>query len=156
MYKSNGTTLVATSQNTGTTSESIVYNNAKAGTYVIKVYGYNGAYSATNCYTLNASISNSTFKEIQDISETEVTDGIQLFPNPANYELNVTFNSDNNETAVINIYDLTGRMVFTKNFQSAQGRNTYTLNTSDLSKGVYILTLENGGKMLNQKLVIEK
>jgi len=156
LYKSNGTTLVATSQNTGTTSESIVYNNAKAGTYVIKVYGYNGAYSATNCYTLNASISNSTFKEIQDISETEVTDGIQLFPNPANYELNVTFNSDNNETAVINIYDLTGRMVFTKNFQSAQGRNTYTLNTSDLSRGVYILTLENGGKMLNQKLVIEK
>jgi hypothetical protein len=48
-------TQLAISQNGGTTTEGITYNNAAAGTYFIHVFGYNGAFSATQCYALNAS-----------------------------------------------------------------------------------------------------
>ncbi|HOY31402.1 MAG TPA: M43 family zinc metalloprotease [Bacteroidales bacterium] len=156
LYKSNGTTLIATSQNSGTTSESITYNNAKAGTYIIKVYGYNGAYSASSCYTLNATISKSAFKGFEEDVETDTPAGMILFPNPANSNLNIAFNSDNNDEVLINVYDLTGRIVSTVKFPSVKGQNTYLMNVSDLSEGVYVITLKNAGTLLNQKLIIDK
>lgn len=45
-------TVVGSSANGGTTSETITYNNAAAGTYTVRVFGYNGAFSATQCYNL--------------------------------------------------------------------------------------------------------
>lgn len=45
-------TVVGSSAAGGTTNESIVYNGAAAGTYTVRVFGYNGAFSATVCYTL--------------------------------------------------------------------------------------------------------
>ena len=48
-------TQVAISEAGGTTAESITLNNAAAGTYFIHVFGYNGAFSATQCYALTAS-----------------------------------------------------------------------------------------------------
>lgn len=47
-------TAVAKSERSGTSSESISYRASKAGTYYIKVKGYNSAYSATSQYTLKA------------------------------------------------------------------------------------------------------
>lgn len=47
-------TQVAISQAGNTTSESITYTNAAAGTYYVYVYGYNGAFSTTNCYAVKA------------------------------------------------------------------------------------------------------
>ncbi|WP_212002526.1 pre-peptidase C-terminal domain-containing protein [Chitinophaga sp. HK235] len=46
-------TQLGISQNSGTTAESITYGAAAAGTYYVKVYGYNGAFSNTKCYLLN-------------------------------------------------------------------------------------------------------
>lgn len=48
-----GGTVIGSSAAGGTTSESITYNNAAAGTYTVRVFGYNGAFSATLCYLLN-------------------------------------------------------------------------------------------------------
>jgi hypothetical protein len=54
LLSSTGTQLAA-SELGGTSSESINYT-AAAGTYVIKVIGYNGAFSAFQCYALNLSV----------------------------------------------------------------------------------------------------
>jgi bacillolysin len=53
LVNSSGTVL-ARSENGGTTSESLTYSNSAAGTYYIKVVGYNGAYSTTQAYNLKA------------------------------------------------------------------------------------------------------
>lgn len=45
-------TILARSENGGTTSESITYNNSASGTYYIEIVGYNGAYSTTKAYHL--------------------------------------------------------------------------------------------------------
>lgn len=51
LYNSSGT-LVARSENSGTSSESISYNARKTGTYYVKVIGYNSAYSTSTAYAL--------------------------------------------------------------------------------------------------------
>ncbi|MEI6853566.1 MAG: T9SS type A sorting domain-containing protein [Bacteroidota bacterium] len=157
LYKSNGTTLISTSQNGGTTAESIIYNNAAASTYVIKVYGYSSAYSATSCYTLTASISGTAFKGIGDeVTETDTPASILLYPNPTKDNVNVTYNTDLSGTVAINIYDVTGRLVSSRQLEAVKGLNTYTINTTDLQKGIYILSLDHSGNRLIEKLIIDK
>jgi Zn-dependent metalloprotease len=51
LVNSSGTTL-AKSENGSTTSETINYNASAAGTYYVKVVGYNGAYSTTKAYAM--------------------------------------------------------------------------------------------------------
>ncbi len=51
LYNSAGT-QIGSSAAAGTTSESIVLSNQVAGTYYIKIFGYNSAFSNTTCYTL--------------------------------------------------------------------------------------------------------
>ena len=53
LYNSSGTQL-AKSENGSTTSESISYSASAAGTYYIKVIGYNGYYSTSQAYALKA------------------------------------------------------------------------------------------------------
>ena len=50
-------TQVGSSQNAGTTGETMNYANAPAGTYKIYVYGYGGVFSNTACYTLKVTTS---------------------------------------------------------------------------------------------------
>jgi len=50
-------TEIGSSTSGGTSNESIVKTNLAAGTYFAKVYGYNGANSGTQCYTLRANTS---------------------------------------------------------------------------------------------------
>jgi hypothetical protein len=52
-----GGTQLAISQAGGTSSESIVYSNAAAGTYYVYVYGWNGANNNLICYLLNVWLS---------------------------------------------------------------------------------------------------
>ncbi len=63
LYLFRGTTLVASSDNPGTANEEIIYNTNVVGEYKIRVLGYAGAFSSTLCYSLNASIQASNFKE---------------------------------------------------------------------------------------------
>jgi len=52
-------TVIGSSAAGGTTSETITVNGVAAGTYTVRVYGYNGAFSATLCYTLHVTASSS-------------------------------------------------------------------------------------------------
>jgi hypothetical protein len=45
-------TVVGSSAAGGTANEAITLNGAAAGTYTVRVFGFNGAFSASNCYTL--------------------------------------------------------------------------------------------------------
>ena len=54
LYNAAGT-LLFSSTSPSTTAETIIYNNAPAATYYVKVYGYNGATSNTTAYTLRVS-----------------------------------------------------------------------------------------------------
>ena len=56
LYNSAGTQL-GSSTNSGTASENIIYNNAVAGIYYVKIIGYSGANSTTVCYNLDVATS---------------------------------------------------------------------------------------------------
>lgn len=162
LYKSNGTTKLATSANGGTTSETLKYNATTAGTYYLKVYGYNGATSATSCYTLRVSTSASNFRTdgsndgAVEAMEVTAEPALKLFPNPASDKLNAEFISNTAGAVTFTVYNLSGQRVLTTVSEATEGYNTQSINTATLSNGVYVLEITTNGETQRQKFSIGK
>lgn len=62
LYNSSGT-QVASGTKGGTSSESISYGATAAGTYYVKVIGYNGVFSTSQAYSLKATYASGTWQE---------------------------------------------------------------------------------------------
>ncbi|MDX2003213.1 MAG: T9SS type A sorting domain-containing protein [Chitinophagales bacterium] len=162
LYRSNGS-QVAISQNSGTTSETINYNNGSAGTYYVRVYGYNNAFNASSCYTLKASISSSRFRvdgtEDETLPSSKLSDfKYQIFPNPTNGQVNVELSTvDLMENASIQVTDIAGKTVFFQNIGTIESNYSNTLDLSYLENGMYfIAVLEGNQRKQVQKVLLAK
>jgi len=158
LYKSNGT-RVKISQNGGTTSETMIYNTNTVATYYIKVYGYNGAFSASQCYSLTAQISSSSFREAGEedvLLESEESSIQQLYPNPAGEFIMMDFFSSAESSLTCNIVDMTGRILASQKELTIEGMNTFKVNTESLSSGIYVLRVSDGVQIHAQRFLISK
>ncbi|MDD2984233.1 MAG: M43 family zinc metalloprotease [Crocinitomicaceae bacterium] len=70
-------------------------------------------------------------------------DGLSLYPNPTDGELNVSFNMQANEAMNFVMTDLLGKVVQTKTVQAASGSNLVILSTDHLASGMYLLQIGN-------------
>ncbi len=142
LYSSNGTSQLAISQNGGTTSESIS-RTYTAGTYFVRVYGYQNANNATNCYTLRVALGTAS-----RLAEPQ-PGVISIYPNPVTNELNVNTNGD---AMTVNVFDMYGKRVLSK-----QANGAVRLSTEKLSKGVYLVTVtDQKGQVVKQDKVVKE
>jgi len=149
LYNPSGT-LVATSANAGTTSETIKYNNGAIGTYKVYVYGYTSSYSATKCYTLLAQTSANAFR----LANTTIQPVVNVYPQPAGNTVNIMFNEATKGATTITVYNELGMAVKTQNI-SAEPNGKTVLNTSNLKNGMYYMNVVNGKSTTTQKLLIQ-
>jgi putative hemolysin len=157
LYKSNGS-LIATSSHRGTTPEVIIYNTKTVGTYYIKVYGYNGAFNATTCYTLKASLSHNNWKGASgpdNSKEGLAPENITIYPNPVDGTLHIGYYSENEGKIMIRLYDPTGRKVVDKEFSIETGINTYNLDLSPYFRGLYLIEIYDGIQHVTKKLMVD-
>ncbi len=133
LYRNN--TQVAISENGGTTSETINYT-ATANTYYARVYGFNGANSATSCYTLKVQLGTAS-KDDGSITAGKVS----VFPNPVNDRVTIRID-DIQGSATIRVFDMFGRQVMQQN----SGQSVTQLDVSKLTSGMYIIKVTNNGK----------
>lgn len=145
LYNSSGTQL-AVSQASGTTSESIS-GTISAGTYYVQVYGYNGANSATTCYTLRVALGTAT----RSGAISGDLDKVQVYPNPANNVVNVNLSAVKGKSDV-SIYDVNGRQVLRREVNAVNAQ----LDISTLPAGVYIIKVKNGVKEVSTTKIIKQ
>jgi hypothetical protein len=82
------------------------------------------------------------------------TTSLLIYPNPTHGGDTKAQFECTSETALIAIYDLTGKQLASYNAPNKKG--TVTLNTSQLAAGVYVVVLKEEGKTtLQKKLVVE-
>ncbi|MBL7889219.1 MAG: T9SS type A sorting domain-containing protein [Bacteroidia bacterium] len=80
---------------------------------------------------------------------------VQVYPNPAEDQLNVQFSQVLLADALFSIYDLTGKLVFSTQLKA--GTDKSEIIGFDLSNGMYIYKVDSGGEILHQgKLSIIK
>ncbi len=153
-----------TSSNGGTTPEFITYNtnNVRSDWYAY-VYGYNGAFSNTQCYTLRISLSSTNFREDGStdgiVEEFEIPvkvieTGFHMFPNPVTDQLQIDLDMEADNDVKVTIGDITGRTHLQQQAMITKGESRLTLDVSRLPAGTYFVRVENGDKLGVQKLVI--
>jgi hypothetical protein len=158
LYNSSMTQL-SISQNGGTTSETIIRNTTTAGTYYIRVYGYNGAFSTTSCYKLRVNVGSTNFRTMEELAEETVTpvfNDFTVYPNPSHGEVNISFNSPQNENITVRVFDMVGKTILTREISVDEGTNKFNLDLADLTKGIYFVELNSTSERLVKKLILEK
>jgi hypothetical protein len=163
-------TLIATSANTGTTSETIIYNatqSSQVGTYKVYVYGNKGAFNATQCYTLRVEKGPVNFsipapgageltKMFNPESEIIKQGGLKVYPVPASGMVTVSFDATTKGKAEISILNQFGAVVMRKSAGVEKGINYNSFDISILPNGVYCVKVNQDNDMNVQKLIIQR
>ncbi len=82
---------------------------------------------------------------------------VNIYPNPStNGYTNISFNLSTANNVNISIYNNLGQQVSTTDYANLEaGKNTVSLNTSNLPKGIYTVNVQGGSFHSTQKLIVE-
>jgi hypothetical protein len=147
-----------TSQNSGTTAESISATVSTGKVYYARVYPTNtSTFNATSCYTLKVALGTAT-RMATDITgsanttntdEGEDTNRSIAYPNPVKNLLNISTSSAGND---ITLFNSNGEQVM---MIKAAGVNSQ-LDVSKLASGLYLVKISKEGKLISQLKVIKQ
>ena len=79
----------------------------------------------------------------------------RVYPNPATDVLNIEVNASQSSEMSINIYNLMGQKVMEKNVNLNMGINTPSINTADLTSGIYFVTVKAKGFENTMKFIVK-
>jgi len=160
----NNTTLLGSSENAGTANELIIYNTTTVSSnYIAYVFGWNGAFSNTQCYTLRVSLSSTSWRtdgstdgatEEIEIPVVFENVGFGMYPNPASDELTVEVPLEADADVAVAILDPAGKAAIQQHRALTKGDNLITLDVSRLPNGVYFVQVRNGEQLHTRKLVV--
>jgi len=90
-------------------------------------------------------------------SENPIINGISLWPNPAESDVNIEIDLSKDANISTSIYNQIGQLTNQPINQGkySKGKNTIKLNTNNLSSGVYIVKIEIENQSYFQKLIIK-
>jgi hypothetical protein len=110
------------------------YTYAASGTYLVKLI-------LTDNFSCSDTSSKSVTAISTSLSELAGLNNLKIYPNPANDVLNVSFNTNGEESIQIRILDLNGKVI--KSGMSFDGTGFFEeqLNLDSISKGIYLLEI---------------
>lgn len=131
--------------------EKIEINNA-SGNYTIEISHKGSLVNNHQNYSLIVTGINSTLSVDKNILST-----FSLSPNPNNGEFTISFDSDlnNNDNVLVDIYDMSGRLVYKNSFVNEAVQFNKTINLQGVAAGVYIANISKGGNISSNKIIIE-
>lgn len=161
LYRNSG--LLATSENGGTTNETIILNTTNVSSnYFAYVYGFGGTFSNTQCYNLKVSLSSTNWREDGstdgEVEELEIPvvfadERFAMFPNPASDELNIDFFQQADADVQVTVFDASGKAAVQQQREITKGDNRMVLNLSRLAPGAYFVQVRTGDEVTMKKLI---
>lgn len=80
---------------------------------------------------------------------------LSLYPNPVCGDAHLTLNAETAGNAIINIYDLNGRRVVSRNLgHVAEGEHSFTISTEGMAKGMYLINVVISGQTAAAKMIV--
>jgi len=137
--------------NSGGAATTTSYMNITCSTdklYAIKVASKSGEITIIKVSVGTGSKSANTIA-----NQNSVDYSVSVYPNPATDYITINLaNASENDKTNITLTDLTGKVVYRNTVSEV---NNVTIATDYLTKGMYILNINNGTKNFNQKLIIK-
>ncbi len=108
-------------------------------------YSTSGTYNIKLILKDNFSCSDTTSKTVvaiaSSLNELAGINNLKIYPNPANDVLNVSFNTNGEETIQLRILDLNGKIIKSGMSFDGYGFYEHQLNLDSISKGIYLLEI---------------
>jgi hypothetical protein len=161
MERFNVSVFQAGSYNTGVVPETLIVNNAAAGTYWYRIYGQSGAFDNNNDYTITAQTSATPFSRQEDgmLANAALSQDIirNAYPNPTRGELILEINGEEPGNAFIFVHDLAGREVLSQQIAVAQeGLFSHTLSMGHLQPAVYLVRVVYNNRYQTTKIIVQE
>jgi PKD repeat protein len=80
---------------------------------------------------------------------------ISVFPNPAKNSISIKLSGLMTDEAVLNVRDITGRIVKTESFKNIDKQYVHSINISEMQSGIYFMNIESGQKTKTIKFIKE-
>ncbi|MFY0630508.1 MAG: zinc-dependent metalloprotease [Flavobacteriaceae bacterium] len=140
--------LVENTLNDGSYNAVVPDVGGAVNTARIMIEGSDNIFFAVNAADFTVQNSGNITGECPSFAEFE------MYPNPSNgsFILNLDLN---NPEVKIRVFDLKGALIKTLNYANAGSRFSETVVLGDISKGLYIIQVSNGGNSYMRKIVIE-
>ncbi len=81
---------------------------------------------------------------------------LALFPNPTSGDATLAFELPEAQPFVVQVFDLTGRLVFHREYAGVAGENRESINLSGIAPGVYHVDLQSEGLKAQKRLVVQE
>ena len=105
----------------------------------------------TNYAGWKANYTSSNTSNLDEIEEGKIA----IFPNPAKNIVNIQF-VENQQDAVIEIYDMVGKLIRRYPKQNISANTTQTLDIENIPIGIYNIFITSNSKKTNHKLIISR
>ena len=92
---------------------------------------------------------------VVNVAELDEIDGLSLYPNPAENEVNLQFSVKDAKTVQVQIQDVSGKIIQYHNVNAAVGANLVMMDTQTLSSGVYFVAIKSGDSQKVLQFVIK-
>ena len=91
---------------------------------------------------------------IEEVVAENIND-VRIYPNPAASYTNIELEVAQATNASIRVFDMSGKMVYTKSLNLTEGVHVETINCNKLQKGVYLINVVTESQMMTSKLVVK-
>jgi len=147
----------------GTAPYTIVWSDGYVGTnrtgmckgmYNVTVTDANGCTDGCRIRIIcSATVTQSVVNTSSLISKSN--DQVTAFPNPTKGAVKINLTSKTNSTAVMNIYDFSGKKISTEKFAVAAGTTAKSIDLSKYTKGMYNIEIVLDGKKQQIKVMVQ-
>ncbi|MBN4072487.1 T9SS type A sorting domain-containing protein [Crocinitomix catalasitica] len=91
--------------------------------------------------------------DFTDVEEGAIEEKFDIYPNPATDILNISLTLNNAENTVINVLDISGKVINSRYIGDVIGNSNITLDVADFASGVYFVEVVNADGKQNKKFV---
>ncbi len=129
---------------------------------VEEVTGANSAshtYSGSGSFTITTTVIGGTTVDasqtiiITGIKDIDFVNALNIYPNPSNDFVNVSFGLESAQNINLSVYAVDGKVIDSRDLSNAKDVNA-TFNTSSYNNGVYILKVKTTDSVSTQKFVV--
>ncbi len=141
--------LLQSASNPANMNDTIIFNNAPAAYYYIRISHGKNTFDSLNCYRLKVFQSSYIFENKsgeQFVSAEEMMSAVQVFPNPATSQLTFNLTTAKAGSATLLIYDMLGRLCLHYELLLEDGYQQVDVPIDGLPEGSYRILLKNNEK----------
>lgn len=106
-----------------------------------------------NYYRLKMVSTDNSFRYSNTVVlKNDFSNELAVYPNPSTGKINIWFMAEKISPVGISIHDMNGKLVYHYKLQANKGSNITTANITKLAAGNYTVKVENGDKIMTQKI----